>query len=77
MDIDNLENLVWLVENEGEVSIGRVGPYPCIAVATDEHNQLAALVKKSDESVGGLLMRLNEAVQKAWDDEIFTDEINN
>jgi len=77
MDIEDLENLVWLIENEGELSIGRVGPYPCAAVAADEHNQLAAVVKMPGESIGSLLQRLDKAVQKAWDEEVFTDEINN
>ncbi len=76
MDICNLKNLLWLIENEGEVSIGRLEPFRCAAVAVDEHNQLAALVKKPDESVSELLFRLNGAVQKAWDEEIYTDELN-
>lgn len=77
MDIDSLENLVWFVENDGEISIGRVGPFSCVAVASDQCNQLAALVRKPNETLGALLRRLDVALQKAWDEEIFTDEINN
>ena len=76
MDIDSLKNIVWLAENEGQVSIGSIGPCSCVAVATDEHNQLAALVKRPNESLGELLLRLDEALEKAWEEEVFTDEIN-
>lgn len=75
-NIDDLENLVWLVENDGEVSIGRIGPVRCAAVACDEDSQLAALAKQPDESFSGLLARLDAAIQKAWDEDIYTDEIN-
>jgi len=37
---------------------------------------LAALVRRSDETLQQLLERLDRAVQLALDDEIFTDEIN-
>ena len=36
--IESFKNIVWLIENDGYLSIGREGPYPCAAVATDEHN---------------------------------------
>lgn len=75
-EIDSLTNLIWLVENDGYVSIGQVGPIRCAAVASDEHNQLAALAKKPQESVAELLIRLDKAVEVAWSEEVFADEIN-
>ena len=50
-------------------------PYP----VSQQHAMmicLAILVKGKKESIAELLFRLDLAVQKAWDEEIFTDEIN-
>jgi hypothetical protein len=44
--------------------------------ASDEHNMLAALQCRRGESLVELLNRLDAAVAKAVDDEIYTDEIN-
>ena len=76
MDIDDLENLIWLIENQGEIVIGSIGPAPCAAVASDKYSQLAALIKKPNETVGELLLRLDLAIQKADEEEIYIDEIN-
>lgn len=46
------------------------------AVASDDHNMLAALVRRDGESLMELLQRLDAAVDKAVNDQIFTDEIN-
>jgi len=48
----------------------------CAAIASDEHNMLAALVGRRGESLPDLLDRLDAAVAKAYDEEIYTDEIN-
>lgn len=65
-----------LISYDGNISIGRVDPIPCAAVASDEHNMLAALVRRQDESFLELLARLDQAIDKAVNEEIFTDEIN-
>ena len=46
------------------------------AVASDDHTMLAALVRRDGESLMDQLQRLDEAVDKAVNDQIFTAEIN-
>lgn len=69
-------NIEALVNNGGNVSIGDIPPVPCAAVAAHESNMLAALRRREGESLVDLLDRLDMAVGKAFDKEIYTDEIN-
>jgi hypothetical protein len=66
----------WLVDGEGEITIGRVGRVRCAAVAADGHNALAMLVRRPGESLEDLLARLDEAIRRAVDEDTYTDEIN-
>jgi hypothetical protein len=72
-----LPNIQALIDNGGNVSIGQIPPIRCAAVAADESNMLAALLRRDDENLVDLLNRLDGAVGKALDQDIFTDEINN
>ena len=72
----NIENVAWLIENGGNITIGDIGAVQCAAAACDEDNQLALLVKRDDESLLELLQRLDQAIAAAWDEEIFIDEVN-
>ena len=76
MNIDNLENIKWLVDGCGEISIGRFASYECAAVASDEGGALAMLVRKKGESLGELLERLDSAINNATENGIFADEVN-
>ena len=69
-------NIEELIDNGGNVSIGDIPPVPCAAVAADESNMLAALLRREGESLIEVLGRLDEAIGKAFDEEIYTDEIN-
>ena len=60
----------------GEVTIGNKYPIGGGAVASDEHNALAMLVRHDGETLAQLLTRLDEAVAKALDEDIYIDEIN-
>ncbi len=71
-----LINLTDLIDAGGQITIGAMDRFACVAVANDEHNSLAMLVRKPGESIDDLLARLNRAVEQAWDYEIFIDEIN-
>ena len=75
-DASFLPTLEQFLAGEGQISIGTIGPIACAAVANDQHNMLAALVRRPDETLKQLLERLDRAVQLALDEEIFTDEIN-
>ena len=56
--------------------MGAIPPIRCAAIANDAHNMLAALQRRPGESLTDLLNRLDTAVGKAIDQQIFTDEIN-
>jgi len=72
--LPNLEEFV--IHGYGQIAIGAIRPIACAAIANDKHNMLAALVRRPDETLHQLLERLDQAVQIALDDEIYTDEIN-
>jgi len=71
-----LKNIDFLVKGNGDVTIGRIGPIRCAAVAADEDRQLAALVRRPRESLQDLLARLDGAIKQAWENDVFLDEIN-
>ncbi len=62
--------------DEGEITLGQMDPVGCVAIANDGHNTLAMLVRNDGETLAQLLARLDQAIAKAIDDDIFTDEIN-
>jgi hypothetical protein len=72
--LPNLE--AFVLHGEGQISIGAIRPIACAAIANDEHDMLAALVRRPDETLAQLLERLDRALQRALDDNIRTDEIN-
>ena len=61
---------------DGEITVGMLNPVGCVAVATDGHNSLAMLKRRSGETLAQLLTRLDQAIERAWTEEIYTDEIN-
>lgn len=60
----------------GEITVGEKVPMGCIAVAHDGHNSLAMLRRRKGESLIQLLTRLDQAIAKANNEGVFTDEIN-
>ena len=71
-----LENIEFLVNGNGDISIGRVGPVQCAATAADEDQQLATLVRRPHESLVHLLERLDAAIGKALEENEYIDELN-
>ena len=65
-----------LIECGGNISIGRIAPIACAAVASDDHGMLAALVRGKGEAFNALMLRLDQAVDNAMNHDAFTDEIN-
>ena len=61
---------------DGEITVGVLNPVGCVAVATDGHNSLAMLKRRPGETLMQLLTRLDQAIERAWAEEIYTDEIN-
>jgi hypothetical protein len=71
----SLPNLAELIAY-GEITVGVLRPIGCVATATDGHNCLAMLVRRQGETLFQLLTRLDQAVDKALTEDIYTDEIN-
>jgi hypothetical protein len=76
-DSDNagLPHIAHLIA-DGEITVGILNPVGCVAVATDFHNTLALLKRRPSETLAQLLTRLDQAIERAWTEEIYTDEIN-
>ncbi len=72
----SLPNIEFLIDGNGEITIGEVGPVACAATACTENQALAMLVRRDNETLKQLLMRLESALDKAYKEEIFIDEIN-
>lgn len=66
----------FAIHGNGQIAIGAIRPIACAAIAIDEHNMLAALVRRPDETLQQMLERLDQAVQLALDEKIYTDESN-
>ena len=64
------------IESGGHISIGRIAPIKCAAVASDDHNMLAALSRNPGETFNELMNRLDRAVDLAINHDAQTDEIN-
>ena len=72
LSLPNIEDLITY----GDITRSVLHPIGCIATAADEDRCLAMLVRRSGETLGQLLTRLDRAIEKAVNEDIFTDEIN-
>ena len=61
---------------DGEITEGVINPVGCVVVATGGHNSLAMLKRRPGETLTQLLIRLDQAIERAWIEEIYVDEIN-
>ena len=71
-----MKNIEDLIADGGEITLGTLAPFDCVATATDAHNCLAMLVRQDSESLVALLKRLDKAIGMAYADGRFTDEVN-
>jgi len=74
--LPDLSNIEQLVDGEGQITIGAIHPIRCVAIANDGHSSLAMLVRRDGETLTQLLIRLDAAIAKAYDQDTFTDEVN-
>jgi hypothetical protein len=70
--LPNIENLITY----GDITLGVLRPVGCVATAADEDRCLAMLVRRQGETLAQFLMRLDQAIDKALTEDIYTDEIN-
>lgn len=73
---DSWENIDFLIQHDGEVTLGGVGPIRCAAIAVNSESCLAMLVRRPQETLHAFLDRLDGAIEDAQEREIFVDEIN-
>lgn len=66
----------FVLHDGGQITIGEIGPVACAAVANDDHNMQVALQRRANESLADLLQRLDAALKRALEEDVFTDEIN-
>ena len=71
-----MKNIETLIDEGGNISVGHLDPFECVAAAADHHNSLAMLVRRDGETLSALLKRLDKAIGLAWSHEVFTDEVN-
>jgi hypothetical protein len=71
----HLSHIAELIK-DGEITIGTLRPVGCVATACDGDSTLVMLVRRKGETLAQLLTRLDLAIAKAYDENIFTDEIN-
>jgi len=71
----SLPNIAELIDH-GEITVGALEPVGCVAIACDDGNTLAMLARRRGETLLQLLTRLDQAIAKAYTEDIFTDEIN-
>lgn len=71
-----MKNIETLIDEGGNISVGALRPFACVAAAADGSNCLAMLVRRDGETLSALMKRLDKAVGLAWSEDLFTDEVN-
>ena len=71
----SLPNIAELIDY-GEITIGNLRPVGCVATAADEDCTYAMLLRRRGETLGELLVRLDQALHKAFTEQVFPDDIN-
>ena len=71
-----LANIAALIDDGGQLTLGALHPIKCVAIANDDHNCLAMLQRRSRKTLQQLLERLDAAIELAWNNDEFTDEMN-
>jgi hypothetical protein len=62
--------------NYGQNHYRKMEPAGCVAVAGEGRQSVAMLRRRKNETLKQLLVRLDHAVAKAINEDIYTDEIN-
>jgi hypothetical protein len=71
-----MKNIEALIADGGDITIGAIYPIECAATAADNHNTVAMLVRRENETLNALLKRLDKAIGKFYDNDEIVDEIN-
>lgn len=71
-----MKNIEALIADGGDITIGAIYPIECAATAADNHNTVAMLVRRENETLNALLKRLDKAIGNFYDNDEIVDEIN-
>ena len=71
-----MKHIEELIADGGEVTLGALAPFECVASAADGSNALAMLVRRDGETLHALLKRLDKAIAAHYDNGSITDEVN-
>lgn len=63
-----MKHIEELIADGGEVTLGALAPFDCVASAADDSNALAMLVRRNGETLPALLKRLDGAIAAHYDD---------
>jgi len=70
-------NIEALLDDGGDISLGPLASFPCVATASTADNALVMLIRRDDESLMAMLRRLERGIGKALAEPGLTiDEIN-
>jgi hypothetical protein len=70
------QHITALVANAGHVTVGHIAHIECAAIAADEHTVFATVVRRQGESFDELLQRLEQAIGRALNEGVFTNEVD-
>jgi hypothetical protein len=71
-----MKNIEALIEDGGDITVGRIHSIECAATAADGHNAIAMLVRRDGETLNALLKRLDRAIGRYYERGEAVDEIN-
>jgi hypothetical protein len=72
----SFENIqTFLDESRGQITIGEIPPIRSAALAAEGKKVRVALVRRDNETISELLLRLDAALGKALADNIAVDEV--
>ncbi len=65
----------FVTNGEGNITIGAVRPIPCVAIASDDHNMVVAIVRRPGASLASLLGRPDHRLARVIEHDEFVGEI--
>ena len=72
---DRWPHIATLLANGGHITVGYIPPINGAAIAANEHSLLATIARRPGESFDDLLQRLDQAIGRALNEGIQTNEI--
>jgi hypothetical protein len=69
-------NLEALIENRGQITIGYLKPFECVAIANDERQYGRLAGAQARRVHPGVLERMDMAIEAAYERDEIIDEVN-